>query len=69
MVLPVVFRRFSLLAVLVHLTRPSNLTPILTQTSTRLCPLLNGKMPRDADNDELSGLGSIKAPVAASFTG
>jgi hypothetical protein len=31
--------------------------------------LLNGKMPRDTDNDELSSLGSIKAPVAASFTG
>ncbi|KAK3694552.1 hypothetical protein B0T22DRAFT_526432 [Podospora appendiculata] len=38
------------------------------KTNKKLCPLLNGQMPRDKNQDE-TGLGSINAPVAASFTG
>ncbi|KAK0624633.1 hypothetical protein B0T17DRAFT_247672 [Bombardia bombarda] len=37
------------------------------KTNKKLCPLLNGSRPRDQNQDESSGLGSINAPVAASF--
>jgi len=29
--------------------------------------MLNGSMPRDQNHDDLASLGSISAPVAASF--
>ncbi|KAK3330078.1 hypothetical protein B0H66DRAFT_527448 [Apodospora peruviana] len=37
------------------------------KTNKRLCPKLNGSLPRDPTQDETPGLGSINAPVAASF--
>jgi hypothetical protein len=40
---------------------------MLTFSSTRLCPKWNGSMPGGQDEDELTSLGSINAPVAASF--
>jgi len=45
----------------------ADLDALLTLVTPRLCPLLNGSMPRDQDQDELANLGTINAPVAASF--
>lgn len=40
------------------------------KTNKKLCPKLNGTMPRDANDDEAPGLGSLgSAPVAAGFVG
>lgn len=37
------------------------------KTNKKLCPKWNGSMPGGQDEDELTSLGSINAPVAASF--
>jgi len=37
------------------------------KTNKKLCPLLNGSRPRDQNPDDTASLGSINAPVAASF--
>ncbi|KAH8899213.1 hypothetical protein GQ53DRAFT_634464 [Thozetella sp. PMI_491] len=39
------------------------------KTNKKLCPLLNGTIQKDQSQGESAGLGSLNAPVAASFLG
>jgi transcription initiation factor TFIID subunit 1, fungi type len=39
------------------------------KTNKKLCPLLNGTIQRDNPPEENAGLGSLNAPMAASFLG